>query len=119
MGLGAVPPEILAQMQDEARHVLPGASPQEAMRYLDEHSKAVEGVEQIRRRLQQMMDEAIADLDGTHFELAEPIKTVEAMIAPGGQRGRAVLHRRRRRTSPGPAGPGCRRWAAPGSRSGT
>jgi uncharacterized protein (DUF885 family) len=76
--------EILAQMQDEARHVLPGASPQEAMRYLDEHSKAVEGVEQIRRRLQQMMDEAISDLDGTHFELAEPIKTVEAMIAPAG-----------------------------------
>ncbi|HEY1643557.1 MAG TPA: DUF885 domain-containing protein, partial [Streptosporangiaceae bacterium] len=47
-------------------------------------SKAVEGVEQIRRRLQQMMDEAIAGLDGTHFELAEPLKTVEAMIAPAG-----------------------------------
>ena len=76
--------EILAQLQDEARHVLPGASPQEAMRYLDEHAVAVEGVEQVRRRLQQMMDEAIADLDGTHFELADPIKIVEAMIAPPG-----------------------------------
>ncbi|HEU5416969.1 MAG TPA: DUF885 domain-containing protein [Streptosporangiaceae bacterium] len=76
--------EILAEMTSEARQVLPGATPQEAMRYLDEHSKAVEGVEQIRHRLQQMMNDAIADLDGTHFDLAEPIRTVEAMIAPAG-----------------------------------
>ena len=36
-----------------------------------------------------------------------------------GQRGRAVLHPARRRTSPGPAAPGCRRWAGPASRCGT
>ncbi len=72
------------QMRREAQQVLPGAGAIEAMRYLDEHSEAVEGVEQIRLRLQQMMDEAIADLDGTHFDLAEPLKTVEARIAPPG-----------------------------------
>ena len=54
------------------------------MRHLDAHGEAVDGVEQIRRRLQQMMDDAITDLDGTHFDLAEPIKIVEARIAPPG-----------------------------------
>lgn len=57
------------------------------MRWLDEHGEAVEGVEQIRLRLQQMMDEAMDALDGTHFELAAPIRRVEAMIAPPGSAG--------------------------------
>ena len=45
---------------------------------------AVEGVEAIREWLQEMMDDAIAALDGTHFDLAEPVRRVEAMIAPPG-----------------------------------
>jgi uncharacterized protein (DUF885 family) len=76
--------ELSAEMQEEARRVLPGAGPREAMRYLDEHSAAVEGVEQVRVRLQQIMDETIASLDGTHFDLAEPLRTVQARIAPAG-----------------------------------
>jgi uncharacterized protein (DUF885 family) len=72
------------EMQDEARRVLPGASPAEAMRYLDEHSAAVDGVAQVRARLQQMLDDVVSSLDGTHFDIAEPIRTVEAMIAPAG-----------------------------------
>jgi uncharacterized protein (DUF885 family) len=76
--------EIRADMAQEAQRVLPGAVPLEAMRYLDEHSPAVDGVEQVRQRLQAMMDEAIGELDGTHFDLAEPLRTVEAMIAPAG-----------------------------------
>jgi uncharacterized protein (DUF885 family) len=76
--------ELNEAMAAEARRVLPGAGPQEAMRYLDENSAAVDGVEEIRLRLQQMMDDAIADLNGTHFDLAEPLKTVEARIAPPG-----------------------------------
>jgi len=75
---------IRAEMQDEARRVLPGAAPAEAMRYLDEHSAAVDGAEQVRLRLQQMLDDAISSLDGTHFDIAEPIRTVQAMIAPAG-----------------------------------
>jgi uncharacterized protein (DUF885 family) len=76
--------QIQQDMEAEAHRVLPGAAPQEAMRYLDEHSAAVDGAEQVRLRLQQMMDDAISDLDGTHFDLADPIKVVEARIAPAG-----------------------------------
>ncbi|HKB30168.1 MAG TPA: DUF885 domain-containing protein [Streptosporangiaceae bacterium] len=72
------------EMQSEARRVLPGASTLGAMRHLDEDSEAVDGVEEIRLRLQQMMDDAIAGLDGSHFDLADRLKIVEARIAPPG-----------------------------------
>jgi uncharacterized protein (DUF885 family) len=75
---------ILAEQRAEAEKVLPGATPMEAMRWLDENGPAVDGVEAIRQRLQTMMDEAMAALDGTHFDLAEPVRRVEAMIAPPG-----------------------------------
>jgi uncharacterized protein (DUF885 family) len=75
---------ILAEQRIEADKVLPGATPMEAMRWLGTNGPAVEGVESIRARLQSMMDDAIAALDGTHFDLAEPVRRVEAMIAPPG-----------------------------------
>jgi uncharacterized protein (DUF885 family) len=76
--------EISAQMEAEAAGILPGSTPREAMAYLDEHSEVVEGVEEIRVRLQALMDQAMVELDGTHFDLAEPVKVVEARIAPPG-----------------------------------
>ncbi|HLS44063.1 MAG TPA: DUF885 domain-containing protein [Ornithinicoccus sp.] len=76
--------QINAQMKEVAEQILPGATPVEAMRHLDEHGEIVVGVEEVRQRLQQMMDQAIEDLDGTHFDIAEPIRRVEAMIAPAG-----------------------------------
>jgi uncharacterized protein (DUF885 family) len=80
---------ILAEQRVEAEKVLPGAAsrptgPMEAMRWLRTNGPAVEGVEEIRARLQQMMDDAIVAMDGTHFDLAEPVRRVEAMIAPPG-----------------------------------
>lgn len=76
--------QLREEMRAEAQRVLPGASAAEAMRYLNEHGEAVEGVEQIRERLQQLMDQAVADLDGTHFDLADRVRVVEARIAPPG-----------------------------------
>lgn len=75
---------ILAEQRLEAEKLLPGATPMEAMRWADEHGPAVEGVAAVRDRLQAMMDDAIAALDGTHFDLADPVRRVEAMIAPPG-----------------------------------
>jgi uncharacterized protein (DUF885 family) len=75
---------IRTEMETLAERILPGATPVEAMRHLDEHGTLVHGVEEVREWLQDMMDEAIRDLDGTHFDIAEPIRTVEAMIAPAG-----------------------------------
>jgi uncharacterized protein (DUF885 family) len=75
---------ILAEQRAEAERVVPGGTPMEAMRWLDVHGPAVDGVEAIRERLQAMMDDAITALDGVHFDLAEPVRRVEAMIAPPG-----------------------------------
>ncbi|MGZ4646713.1 MAG: DUF885 domain-containing protein [Blastococcus sp.] len=75
---------ILAEQRVEAEKVRPGSTPMEAMRWLGLNGPAVEGVEAVRERLQQMMDDAIVALDGTHFDLAEPVRRVEAMIAPPG-----------------------------------
>ena len=44
--------------------MLPGATPMEAMRWLGLNGPAVEGVEEIRACLQQMMDDAMTALDG-------------------------------------------------------
>jgi uncharacterized protein (DUF885 family) len=75
---------ILAEQRTEATKILSGGTPMEAMQWLTAHGPAVEGVEAIRERLQAMMDEAIEALDGTHFDLAEPVRKVEARIAPPG-----------------------------------
>ena len=75
---------ILAEQRAEAERVLPGGTPLEAMRWLAANGPAVEGAEAIRERLQAMMDGAIEALDGTHFDLAEPVRRVEAMLAPPG-----------------------------------
>ena len=72
------------EMVQEAERVLPGATPAQALAHLEEHGPAVEGVEEVRGWLQALMDRAIADLDGTVVDIAQPVKRVEAMIAPPG-----------------------------------
>ncbi|WP_405707271.1 DUF885 domain-containing protein [Streptomyces xanthophaeus] len=75
---------LLDEMKAEAAKILPGAGPWEALRHLDENGTHIEGVDEVRAWLQGLMDEAIENLDGTHFELAERVKRVESMIAPSG-----------------------------------
>ncbi|HEX2810593.1 MAG TPA: DUF885 domain-containing protein [Kineosporiaceae bacterium] len=75
---------LSVELRAEADRVLPGAGVRAAMRYLDTDGPAIEGVEQVREYLQGLMDDTIADLDSKHFTIADPLKTVEAMIAPAG-----------------------------------
>ncbi|WP_424214929.1 DUF885 domain-containing protein [Streptomyces sp. BI20] len=75
---------LLAEMTAEAAKILPGAGPWEALAHLDEHGTHIEGVDEVRDWLQGLMDEAIESLDGTHFDLAEPVRRVESRIAPSG-----------------------------------
>nr|WP_203433690.1 DUF885 domain-containing protein [Jiangella asiatica] len=72
------------EMKQAAEAVLSGHTPLAVMRHLDQHGEAIEGVDEVRAWLQGLMDQAMADLDGTHVDLAEPVKRVEAMIAPPG-----------------------------------
>jgi len=76
--------QLREEMAKQADRVLPGASPAEVMAHLEEHGEVVDGVENVRLRLQEMMDTAIEDLDGEHFDIAAPVRVVEARIAPPG-----------------------------------
>ncbi|MEV0115318.1 DUF885 domain-containing protein [Streptomyces sp. NPDC050844] len=76
---------LLAEMRAEGEKILPGAAtPWVVLAHLDEHGAHIEGVDEVRVWLQELMDEAIEALDGTHFELAERVRKVESHIAPPG-----------------------------------
>ncbi|MFF2196207.1 DUF885 domain-containing protein [Streptomyces sp. NPDC058157] len=76
---------LLGEMKAESAKILPDEpNPWNVLRHLDEHGTHIEGVDEVQAWLQGLMDEAIENLDGTHFELAERVKRVESKIAPSG-----------------------------------
>ncbi|MFC4555948.1 DUF885 domain-containing protein [Georgenia faecalis] len=75
---------IEAEMVAEAAQVLPGKSVGAVLAHLGTHGPAIEGEEAVRRHLQDLMDTAITELDGTLVDIPEPVRTVEARIAPPG-----------------------------------
>ncbi|MFE0465093.1 DUF885 domain-containing protein [Kitasatospora sp. NPDC058965] len=76
--------DLDAQMRTEAEKVLAGATPMGAMKWLETDGPAITGAEPARAYLQGLMDQAINDLQGVHFDLAEPVTRVESRIAPAG-----------------------------------
>ncbi|RKN37517.1 DUF885 domain-containing protein [Streptomyces hoynatensis] len=73
-----------AEMRSVAGRILPGEPTAAVLAHLEREGEAIEGVEEIRAWLQDLMNEAIDALDGTHFDLAEPVRRVEARVAPPG-----------------------------------
>ena len=47
-------------------------------------SRTIEGVDAFRSWNQDLIDQTIAELNGTHFDIAPPLRKCEAMIAPPG-----------------------------------
>ncbi|KDN83538.1 DUF885 domain-containing protein [Kitasatospora cheerisanensis] len=76
--------ELDAQMRAEAEKVLAGATPMKAMKWLETEGPAIRGEQAVQEYLQGLMDRAIADLQGVHFDLADPLLKVESRIAPPG-----------------------------------
>ena len=54
------------------------------MRWVERCGPAVDGVEATREYLQGVMDRAIEALDGVHFDIAGPLRRVEAVVSPPG-----------------------------------
>lgn len=68
-----------------AERILPGQPLAAVFELLEtDPARAIEGEENLRAWLQDLMDRTIADLHGVHFEIPEPVQRVEAMIAPPG-----------------------------------
>ncbi|WP_405216835.1 DUF885 domain-containing protein [Agrococcus sp. Ld7] len=79
--------EELDRMRSEqeaiANEIKPGASVQEAIAHLDgDESRKLHGTDALRAWMQRTSDRAIEELGRTHFDIAEPIKALECMIAP-------------------------------------
>jgi uncharacterized protein (DUF885 family) len=79
----------LFRIEDEmtavADRIVPGSSIAEAIDHLEsEPDLAIEGEDNLRAWLQDLMDRTVDELDGTHFDIPPPIRRVEAMIAPPG-----------------------------------
>ena len=68
--------------------------------------------------IQDLLDRTVAELDGVHFDIPEPVQRVEAMIAPPGGAAAMYYTGPSRGLQPARAAPGTRRWARPASRSG-
>ena len=74
---------VVAEQALVAEQILPGASVEEAIAYLEKDpSTKLHGTKALQEWMQQLSDAAVKALSGTHFEIAEPIKKLECMIAP-------------------------------------
>jgi uncharacterized protein (DUF885 family) len=72
-------------MAEVAERILPGESLAAVIEHLEaDPERAIEGEDVFRRWLQDLLDRTVAKLDGVHFDIPEPVKAVEAMIAPPG-----------------------------------
>ena len=73
------------EMAATAERILPGGGVEAAKQLLETDSaRAIEGVEAFRAWMQEMQDRTVRELDGVHFDLPEPVRRIEAMIAPPG-----------------------------------
>lgn len=75
---------ITAEQESLAREIAgPGATVAAAVRALDEDpARTLHGTDALKAWMQATADEAVAALNGVHFDIPEPLRAVEAMIAP-------------------------------------
>ena len=76
---------IEAEMSATAERIKHGATTAEAIDLIEhDPARSVDGVDAYRAWLQEIHDQALNDLDGTHFDIDPRIKRVEVMIPPPG-----------------------------------
>lgn len=75
---------VVAEQEEVARQIAgPGASVEDAVAALDaDPARTLHGTTALRAWMQETSDAAIEALDGTHFDVPAPVRTLECMIAP-------------------------------------
>ncbi len=83
---------MVSEQSSIANEILPGASVEEAVAFLEgDASRKLHGTEALQRWMQATSDRAVAELGRTHFDIPEPVRRLECMIAPTKRRGH-LLH---------------------------
>ncbi|MGW0245904.1 DUF885 domain-containing protein [Nocardia goodfellowii] len=71
------------EMRETAAAIRPGATPAEVAALLHADPRyRIESGEPFRAWIQELADQALADLHGTHFDIPEPVRYVECRIPP-------------------------------------
>ncbi|HEX6469685.1 MAG TPA: DUF885 domain-containing protein [Streptosporangiaceae bacterium] len=74
---------IEAEMSAVAGEITQGATVAEVTEALDnDPGRRLVGADEVRDYLQQLADRAIAELDGVHFDIPEPLRRIECRITP-------------------------------------
>jgi uncharacterized protein (DUF885 family) len=73
------------RMSQVCEQIRPGGALPEVISHLEsDPDRAIEGVETFQHWNQDLIDSTMASLEGVHFDIPEPIRRCEAMIAPPG-----------------------------------
>ena len=76
---------VESEMAKTAERILPGAGVEATKQFLEtDPDRAIEGVDAFQNWMQELQDTTIAELNGAHFDIPEPVRRIEAMIAPPG-----------------------------------
>lgn len=79
---------MVAEQEAIANEILPGASVEEAVAFLEkDESRKLRGTKALQEWMQRTSDKAVEELGRTHFDIAEPIRELECMIAPTNEGG--------------------------------
>ena len=79
---------MVAEQEQIAGEISPGASVEEAVAFLEKDpSRKLHCTEALQKWMQETSDRAVAELGKTHFDIAEPIRRLECMIAPTNEGG--------------------------------
>jgi uncharacterized protein (DUF885 family) len=74
---------MVAEQESIANEILPGASVEEAVAFLEkDESRKLHGTAALQEWMQRTSDQAVEELGRTHFDIADPIRRLECMIAP-------------------------------------
>lgn len=71
------------EMAATADRILPGATVEEAIAHLDaDPGRNIASKEEFRDWMQQLADRTIAEMADVHFDIPEPVRRIECMLAP-------------------------------------
>lgn len=74
---------MVAEQEKVADQVFPGASVLEAVAYLEaDESRRLHGTAALQEWMQAASDRAVRELGATHFDIPDPLRTLECRIAP-------------------------------------
>ena len=72
-------------MRNTAEKILPGSNIESAKALLESDlNRSIDGVDEFRSWMQELQDKTIEELNGTHFDIPDPVRKIEALIAPPG-----------------------------------